>query len=535
MIDLIEPSASTKDISKDERSEDVPNFTETSGDTIPVNDRRGLLSFLCLIPEQKDSHNYSKKSQNLIIFTLAFGGIIGPMGSSIFLPAMESVIHDIGHNNPNTKGLVNISFGLYTLSLGIFPLWWSNASEIFGRRSIYIVSFSLFVIFVIAAPWSSSIGILMIFRILSGMGAAAIQAVGAGTVSDMFVPTKRGVAMGYFYMGPMVGPLLGPIIGGLVSQKWGWKGTQWFLVINGVVILIMIVLFVPETIQEVETPRFQCVENSTYNLQLSANKDETITTETNLPSTLPDLTTLEKFKLASLSQKISALVLRPLKTVKFLTYPPVLLAVSYNGFCYICLFFLEVSIESLYTSPPYSFSPIIIGLMYLPVTIGYIVSSIFSGRYSDKVVTRVKAANNGVFIPEARFAAHVFFGAIMYPLSLIFFGWTAQYKLFWVIPLIGTFFFGISAIIILSSCLTYMVDALPGRGSSGVAINSLVRMTLAAVGTFIVQPMQQSPLKFSWFFMLWGLLGLVLIVLVLSIRKWGNKWRIEADFTKLYR
>jgi len=530
----VEITDSTQSLPKTMSPENDNNIKDTTGAIVSLKKRRGLLSFMCLIPEQVDPNTYSKRSQVTIIFAIAFGAIIGPMGSTIFLPAMESVLADIGHNNPSAKGLVNISYGLYTLSLGVFPLWWSNASEIFGRRSIYIVSFSIFLGFVIAASRSSSIGMLMAFRILSGLGASAIQSVGAGTVSDMVPPTKRGVAMGYFYLGPMVGPLIGPIVGGAVVQKWGWRSTQWFLAIASVVMLAMVIFFVPETLQEIAAPTSSSPNNLTEILNENTKKDDAVTTEAIVSNTAPELLALEIFNSAKLSQKAFIMFIKPLKTLKFLTYPPVILAVIYNGYCCFCLFFLEVSLESLYTATPYRLSSILIGLTYLPLTIGYIISSILSGRYSDKVVRRVKAANNGIFIPESRFAANVFFGAILYPLSLIFFGWTAQYRLFWVIPLIASFLFGISSIIIMSSCITYMVDTLPGRGSSGVAINNLVRMTLAATATFIFQPMRQSPLGFSWLYTLWGLLGLLLIVLILSIRKWGNKWRTETDFKKLY-
>ncbi|KAF5101944.1 hypothetical protein D0Z00_000599 [Geotrichum galactomycetum] len=381
-------------------------------------------------------------------------------------------------------------------------------------------------------------GMLMAFRVLAGAGAAAVQSVGAGTIGDMYIPTKRGVAISYFYLGPLVGPLVGPLAGGAIVERWGWKGTQWFMVIIGAVILMLLLFLLPETLREEEIPSFQKVPTKTSEQEKTeAPLDRVLTgTEENVPDSKPDAATtaLQEFNMANPSRKAFLLFVRPLKSVKFLTYPPVLLAISYNGFCFFCLYFLNVSIESLYTGAPYNFSPVIVGLMYLPNTIGYIISSVLSGRYSDKVVRSVKAANNGVFIPEARFAAHVFIGAIMYPLALILFGWTAQYRVFWFVPLIGSFLYGMSSMIIFGTCMTYLVDALPGRGSSGVAVNNLVRMVLAAVSTFIAQPMQESKLGFNWLYMLWGLSGLCSIVLLFSIRKWGNKWRTRADFQKLY-
>ena len=119
------------------------------------------------------------------------------------------------------------------LSMAIFPLWWSAFSEAFGRRSIYLISFILFVLFGIVSALSKSIAMLVVMRMLSGGAAASVQAVGAGTIADVWEPKERGRAMGIFYLGPLCGPLLAPIIGGALAQRWNWRATLWFLVIYG--------------------------------------------------------------------------------------------------------------------------------------------------------------------------------------------------------------------------------------------------------------------------------------------------------------
>jgi len=117
--------------------------------------------------------------------------------------------------------------------MAIFPLWWSAFSEAFGRRSIYLISFILFVLFGILSAVSNSIAMLVVMRMLSGGAAASVQAVGAGTIADVWMPKERGRAMGIFYLGPLCGPLFAPIIGGALAQRWNWRATLWFLVIYG--------------------------------------------------------------------------------------------------------------------------------------------------------------------------------------------------------------------------------------------------------------------------------------------------------------
>lgn len=116
------------------------------------------------------------------------------------------------------------------LSMSIFPLWWSSFSETAGRRTVYITSYILYTVFNVAAALSDSIGMFIAMRILSGGASASVQAVGAGTVADIWEPRERGRGIGIFYLGPLCGPLIAPIVGGLLTQGLGWRSTQWFQV-----------------------------------------------------------------------------------------------------------------------------------------------------------------------------------------------------------------------------------------------------------------------------------------------------------------
>ena len=132
------------------------------------------------------------------------------------------------------------------LAMAIFPLWWSSFSEQFGRRSIYLVSFTLFLIWNVLAAMSSNITMLIVMRILGGGAAASVQAVGAGTIADIWEVRERGNAMGIFYLGPLCGPLFAPIIGGALGEGLGWRSTLWFLAIYGGVVLIFLFFALPE-------------------------------------------------------------------------------------------------------------------------------------------------------------------------------------------------------------------------------------------------------------------------------------------------
>lgn len=574
---------------------------DKESDFVPRNERGGLFPEVCLIRERKLPQNYNSKIKLLITFAVSFAAMVGPMGGSIFLPAMQDIAKDLN----TSKDVVNVSYGLYVLSLGIFPIWWSSISEQFGRRAVYVISFTMYTGFLVGCAMSSSIGMLMGFRILSGAGAAAVQAVGAGTIGDIYINTERGTAMGYFYLGPLVGPLIGPLAGGAIVTRWGWKGTQWFLTIVSGVILGMILFCLPETLRQEAIPSHHAqpardieetgfeekvsedkvsekkvpreeeeeAESSPIERHLSAKSQSSRNIDGSAESDLigdtvvpcmsqaysyrseaneqaaaasaedkPVLTMKQQgisqgaVDFGSLSTKSQAylLVIKPLHSLKFLTYPPVLCSVLYSSFCFFCLYFLNVSLESLFTGSPYNFGPVIVGCTYLPNSVGYVVSSLVGGRWSDRVVKKVKARNNGVFIAESRYASHVFLGAFLYPLAIIMFGWTAEKRLGWYVPLIASFLYGLSSMIIFGTAMTYLVDALPGRGSSGVAVNNLARMVLAAVATFVASPLEDA-LGYGWMYTMWGIIGLSLVGLIVLIKVKGKEWREKVNLDELYK
>jgi len=120
------------------------------------------------------------------------------------------------------------------------------------------------------------------------------------------------------------------------------------------------------------------------------------------------------------------------------------------------------------------------------------VGALIGGRWSDFIFVRSAAKHGGELEAEDRFGVNTWTGAIMYPLGLLIYGWAVEKGLFIIIPEIGTFFFGFGMMIVFATVTTYLVDAVPGRSSSAVAMNNLIRNTVAAIGTVIGKPLIEA-------------------------------------------
>lgn len=443
------------------------------------------------------------------------------------LGAADSVEASLGqiaedlHTSPTTA---NLSAAFYMLAMAVFPLWWSSFSETLGRRTIYLASFTLFLLWNVLSAVSVNIAMLVVMRILGGGAAASVQAVGAGTIADIWEVKERGKAMGMFYLGPLMGPLLAPIIGGALAEKLGWRSTQWFLVIYGGVVLILLFLALPETLK-VTTPLFP------------KGADQSSSAAAAAPPESLKRTTSRSSAAAQATKRwimvLKRILLDPLRIILYLRFPAVLITVYYASVAFGTLYLLNISLETTFSAPPYRFSTIIVGLTYIPGSLGYILASLFGGRWTDRIMAREarRAGRYGpdgklLYQPEDRMRENAWIAAVLYPCALIWYGWTAERGVFWLVPLLANFFFGVGSMLIFSMTTTMLTEFMPRRASAGVAVNNLVRNICSCVGAVVARPLIDA-IGNGWLFTGVGVIALASSVVIWAMRKFGPRWRVR--------
>ena len=68
------------------------------------------------------------------------------------------------------------------------------------------------------------------------------------------------------------------------------------------------------------------------------------------------------------------LFIEPLKITHYLKFPPVILTIFYASVAFGCLYFLNISVEYTFSNPPYNFGTIEVGLLYIPNSVGYLIT-----------------------------------------------------------------------------------------------------------------------------------------------------------------
>ncbi|HVW75593.1 MAG TPA: DHA2 family efflux MFS transporter permease subunit [Rhizomicrobium sp.] len=119
-------------------------------------------------------------------------------------------------------------------------------ADVFGRKPYYMFSVALFTLSSLACGLSVNLPMLIVARILQGIGGGGLAPVEQSMMVDTFPPAKRGAAFAAYGVVVIVGPIFGPTLGGWITDAYSW---HWVFLINvpiGLMSLVLVSLFVDE-------------------------------------------------------------------------------------------------------------------------------------------------------------------------------------------------------------------------------------------------------------------------------------------------
>jgi len=115
----------------------------------------------------------------------------------------------------------------YLIAATVLVLTAGRLSDLFGRKRAYVGGFLVFALASLGAGFSPDANVLILWRVLQGIGSAFLFANAAALVTDAFPKEELGLAMGANTMVAAIGLVLGPVLGGaLVAISWHW--VFWF-------------------------------------------------------------------------------------------------------------------------------------------------------------------------------------------------------------------------------------------------------------------------------------------------------------------
>lgn len=412
--------------------------------------------------------------------------------------------------------------------------------------------------------------VLIGMRILQAVGSSAVTSSGAGSLADMYEVRERGRKLGLFYGMPMLGPTLGPLIGGALGNAYGWRSALYFLAVFAGLMTIAF-LFFPDTWRRERSRVYQKAMADALKRQLKARAAEEkreakrerkrakglASTATTPAATVPGTPSgamtpaeeeaydAERAVPATTKQTIlhrmvgrvrrspgdelhpSFVDLNPLPSMVSVFHSPTNAAVLVaSGLLFAVQYTTTYTASVTFSRAPYSYNPLIIGVVLLSFGMGNVVGSVVGGRWSDFALRRMTASNSGKTEPEMRLRCTLPAMPIMLAAYLVY-GWTADQKTSIAGPVVGLFFAGFALLFVYSSTLAYLVDSNPGRAASAVACNSFMRGAVACVMSQVAMPIQNAIGDGGLYTLFTGVLALSCAGLALVAYR-GGSWREAA-------
>lgn len=434
--------------------------------------------------------------------------------AAIFAPGVPAVLEEFHSSSPQIATFV---VSVYLLGFAAGPLLLAPLSEIYGRVPVYHACNVGFVAFSVACALAPSLNSLIAFRFLAGLFGVAPVTNGGGTVADMIPQKHRGTVLAVYSIGPLLGPIIGPIAGGFLTEAKGWRWNFWLLAIAGGFITIIMLFVMRES----------------YAPVLLQRKAKKLRKETGNP--------LLRSKLdvgLSKSDFFKRGVIRPMKM--FIVSPIVNIMAIYTALTYGYLYLQFTTMTEVFQGQ-YGFSTSLVGLSFLGLGVGSAIGVVLYSTTSDRYMLRQAAAADKLaeerggekfgMKPEYRLPL-LPLGAIFIPVGLFIYGWTAEKKVHWIVPIIGTAFVGVGNILVFFSIQTYLVDAFTIYAASALASNTIIRSIVGAVLPLAGLSLYDK-LGYGWGNSLLAFIAILFLPVSFVILKYGELMRTKYPIKNL--
>jgi EmrB/QacA subfamily drug resistance transporter len=170
------------------------------------------------------STELSHRQVMLTFAGLLLAMLLASLDQTIVSTALPTIVGDLG-------GLDQLSWVVtaYMLAATVSMPIWGRVSDLYGRKRLFQAAIVVFLAGSAASGAAQSLGELIAFRALQGLGAGGLMTLAMAIVGEIISPRERGRYQGYIQMVFVVASVAGPLLGGLFADHLSWR---WVFYVN---------------------------------------------------------------------------------------------------------------------------------------------------------------------------------------------------------------------------------------------------------------------------------------------------------------
>ncbi|SFJ45278.1 MDR family MFS transporter [Thermoflavimicrobium dichotomicum] len=207
----------------------------------------------------------TKTKERNVAIALLISILLAAVESTIVSTAIPTLVSDLGGAE-----WINWVIAIYFLTSSIATPIYGKLADLFGRKIIFTVGASIFLLGSLLCGLAQNIHQLIGFRAIQGLGAGGILPITATIMGDLYSYEKRAKMQGWVSTVWGIAGIIGPIAGGIIVDYLSW---HWIFLINlpiGAVSLTMIWLFLHETVKKKEKKYIDYPGAITFTIAMTA-------------------------------------------------------------------------------------------------------------------------------------------------------------------------------------------------------------------------------------------------------------------------
>ncbi|MDA8440869.1 MAG: MDR family MFS transporter [Peptococcaceae bacterium] len=185
----------------------------------------------------------AKTNRPLVLTAIILAMFMSAIEATIVATAMPSIVGELGG-----FALFSWVFSIFLLMQAVTIPIYGKLADLFGRKPVFVVGVIVFLFGSLLCGLAHSMSMLILFRLIQGLGAGSVQPIVTTIVGDIYSVQERAKVQGYLSSVWGISSVAGPAVGGVMVQYISWSWVFWLNIPLGILAIVGIVRYLHEDI-----------------------------------------------------------------------------------------------------------------------------------------------------------------------------------------------------------------------------------------------------------------------------------------------